>query len=115
MSTIKWEVSDSNFIYNKYRALCGLWPLTTIWHGTPVKLLKVYKYIMPNLDTQLKPGQLMYDKQRHKLTVKCGGKGGYVSIEKLKIPGHKTMSGKDFYNGFVYIRPQHEWKFDSAQ
>lgn len=70
---------------------------------------------MSNAETQLKPGDLVYDKQRQKLSVKCGGKGGYVSIEKLKIPGHKTMSGKDFFNGFVYMKPNNERKFDSTQ
>lgn len=113
MSVIDWEASDSNLIYNKYRALCGFMPLTTNWHGTPVKLLKVCKNQTPNVEADLKPGQLVYDKQRHKMFVKCGGKGGYVCIEKLKIPGHKTMSGKDFYNGFVYMKPNHDCKFGS--
>jgi len=113
MSVIKWDVSDSNYVYNKYRALCGLWPLTTNWHGKQMKLLKVCKHQMPNLKPQLEPGQFFYDKQRHKLYVKCGGKGGYVSVESLKVTGHKTMSGKDFYNGFVYMKPKNEWKFDS--
>lgn len=113
MSVVKWDVSDSNFVYNKFRALSGLWPLTTTWHGKSVKLLKVYKYQIPNTEPQLKPGQLVYDKQKHKLSVECGGKGGYVSIESLQVSGHKTMSGKDFYNGFVYIKPKNEWIFDS--
>lgn len=113
LSVIDWTASDSNSVYNKYRALCSLWPLTTYWHGIPIKLLKVSKYQIPNLESQLKPGTLVYDKQKHKLFVKCGGKGGFVFIEQLKIPGHKKMTGKDFYNGFVYMKPENEWKFDS--
>lgn len=96
-----------------YRALCGLWPLSTAWNGTPVKLLKVCRYQMSNLETQLKPGKIVYDKRKQMLLVKCGGKGGFVSVEKLKIPGHKTMSGKDFFNGFLYMKPEKEWIFDS--
>jgi len=115
ISVIDWDVTDSNAVYNKYRALCGLWPLTTTWHGTPVKLLKVCKYQIPNVETELIPGQLVYDKRSHKLAVKCGGKGGCVSVEKLNISGHKTMSGKDFFNGFVYIKPENERKFDSTR
>jgi len=115
ISIIDWNTSDSNVVYNKYRALCGLWPLTTTWHGVPIKLLKVSKSQMPTLETQWKPGELIYDKQRHRLSVKCGGKGGYVSIEKLKIPGHKTMSGKDFVNGFMKMKPKNEWKFDNTK
>lgn len=69
---------------------------------------------MSNLEIQSKPGQLVYDKRRQKLSVKCGGKGGYISIEKLKIPGHKTMSGKDFFNGFLYMKPENEWIFVST-
>ncbi|XP_015375844.1 PREDICTED: methionyl-tRNA formyltransferase, mitochondrial isoform X2 [Diuraphis noxia] len=115
LSIIDWNVMDSNLVYNKYRALCGLWPLTTTWHGTPVKLLKVCNYQMSNAKTQLQPGDLVYDKQRKKLFVICGGKGGCVSIEKLKIPRHKTMSGKDFFNGFVYNKPISERKFDNTQ
>jgi methionyl-tRNA formyltransferase len=111
LSLINWDISDSNLIYNKYRALCDLMPLTTNWHRIPVKLLKVCKYQAPNVETELKPGKLVYDKRKHKLFVKCGGKGGYVCIEKLRIPGHKTMSGEDFYNGFVYMKPDHECKF----
>lgn len=114
LSIIDWDLMDSNSVYNKYRALCGLWPLTTTWHGTPVKLLKLCNFQNLNIETQLTSGKLMYDKQRQKLFVKCGGKGGYVSIEKLKIPGHKTMSGKDFFNGFVYMKPHSEQKFDST-
>jgi len=112
ISVIDWRVTDADSIYNKYRALCGLWPLMTTWHGIAVKLLKVSKHRIPNLETQLIPGQIVYDKRSHKLSVKCGGKGGCVSIEKLKITGHKIMSGKDFFNGFVYMRPDEEWKFD---
>ncbi|KAL4113371.1 hypothetical protein QTP88_017003 [Uroleucon formosanum] len=114
LSIIDWNVMDSNSVYNRYRALCGLWPLITTWHGTSVKLLKVCNHQMSNAETRLQPGDLVYDKQRQKLFVKCGGKGGYVSIEKLKIPGHKTMSGKDFFNGFVYMTPNSERKFDST-
>jgi len=115
LSIIDWDVMDSNSVYNKYRALCGLWPLRTTWHGTPVKLLKVCNYSqMRNVETQLQPGHLVFDKQRQKLSVQCGGKGGFVSIEKIKIPGHKTMSGKDFFNGFVYMKPNSEQKFDST-
>lgn len=116
ISVVDWDVTDSNSVYNMYRALCSLWPLTTTWHGTPVKLLKVCRCWIPNVETlQLVPGQLVYDKRSHKLSVKCGGKGGFVSVEKLKISGHKTMSGKDFFNGFVYMRPENEWKFDSTK
>lgn len=114
ISIIDWNVSDSNDIYNIYRALCGLWPLSTTWNRTPVKFLKVCKYQMSNVETQMKPGQIIYEKQKQVLSVKCGGKGGFVSIEKLKIPGHKTMSGKDFFNGFLYMKPEKEWIFDST-
>lgn len=114
MCIIDWNITDSNSVYNKYRALSGLWPLTTTWHGIPVKLIKVCKYHMPNVECQLKPGQLVYDKRKNKLSVKCGGKGGYVLIEKIKMSGHKTMSGKDFFNGFLYMKPENEWKFDSV-
>lgn len=113
MSIIDWNTMDSNLIYNKYRALYGLWPLTTTWHGVPMKLIDICKYNRPNLKYELKPGRLMYDKQRHKLFVKCGGKGGYVLINKLKIPDHKKMSGKDFFNGFMYKKSENEWKFDT--
>lgn len=115
LSIIDWNSADSNSVYNKYRALYGLWPLLTYWHGIPVKLLKLSQYQTPDLEAQLKPGEILYEKQKHKLSVKCGGKGGYVSIEKLKIHGHKTMSGKDFFNGFVYMKPNNEWKFDSIK
>lgn len=115
LSIIDWNIADSNSVYNKYRALYGLWPLITSWHGIPVKLLKLSQCQMPNLEAQLKPGDISYDKQKHKLSVKCGGKGGYVSIEKLKIHGHKTMSSKDFFNGFMYMKPNNEWKFDSVK
>lgn len=115
MSVIDWDTDDSNSIYNKYRAFFGLWPLTTSWHGTPVKLLKVCKSQMPNLEPQLLPGEIIYDKRKHILCVKCGGKGGYLSIEKLKITGHKTMLGKDFFNGFVYMRPENERKFENIK
>lgn len=116
LSVVDWNLADSKSVYNKYRALYGLWPLITSWHGIPVKLLKLSQYQTPNLEFQFKPGQILYDKQKHKLGVKCGGKrGGYMSIEKLKIHGHKTMSGKDFFNGFVNMKPNNEWKFDSIK
>lgn len=114
ITAINWNVTSSNTVYNKYRALCGLWPLTTTWHGTPVKLLKLCKYQILNSEIQLKPGELLYDKRRHKLSVKCGDKEGYVSIEELKIPGRRPMTGKDFFNGFVFMKPTNERKFDSV-
>lgn len=115
MANIDWNTTDSNTIYNKYRALCGLYPLISTWHGIPVKLLRLCKYQISNLENQLRPGELFYDKRRHKLAVKCGGKGGYVSIEELKIPGHRSMSGKDFFNGFIYMKPENERKFGTTK
>lgn len=115
MSVIDWTTMDSNSVYNTYRALRGLWPLITTWHERQVKLVKMSKYQMPNLKTKLKPGELVCDKQKNKLVVKCGGvKEGYVSIEKLKISGHKTMSGIDFFNGFVCKQPESKRRFDIA-
>ncbi|XP_050419670.1 methionyl-tRNA formyltransferase, mitochondrial [Adelges cooleyi] len=117
MAVVDWETSDSKLLYNKYRALDGLWPLLTTWHGTHVRLfqVKVNRNNLPNVSDQSTPGAIVYDKRKRILLVKCGGKGGYISVGQVKISGSKIMFGYDFYSGYVGKRPECDRKFTTTR
>lgn len=101
-AVINWENMDSTAIYNKERALTGIYLLATSWIGNhPVKLLEINECEhKDDSETYLKPGFVLYHKPSKKLRVLCSN-NTWISVGKIKVHGKKVMNAIDFYNGYV--------------
>lgn len=89
-------------MYDRYRALYGLRPLLTNFGGELVKLFKLSfdsTQSVPAVPAD-RPGQLEYSKRSRQLLVRCGD-GRALELLQLSVGGKKTLSGQDFYNGFL--------------
>ncbi len=95
-------------VYDLYRATYSFKPLQTSFRGENVKLLEISK-TEHSSDDQV-PGQIHYLNKLKKLIVTCGD-GNSIEIIKLSF-GRKTMSGRDFNNGFVCKISAKERKFE---
>uniref|UniRef100_A0A182PSV1 Methionyl-tRNA formyltransferase, mitochondrial n=1 Tax=Anopheles epiroticus TaxID=199890 RepID=A0A182PSV1_9DIPT len=99
---IRWQDSTAVNVYDRYRSLYGLRPLLTTFGGEVVKIFK----LSCNSDNQPvppispRPGQLEYSKRSKQLSVRCGD-GRSLAILQLSVGGKKTLTGQDFYNGFL--------------
>ncbi|XP_050540669.1 methionyl-tRNA formyltransferase, mitochondrial-like isoform X3 [Daktulosphaira vitifoliae] len=112
MAIVNWKTSDSKVLYDKFRALDGLYPLTTTWQGKQINLYKIScLHHIKNFNDSVEPGSILCDKKKRTLIVKCGGIGGFILVGQVKLSGHKTMIGYDFYSGFVSKKPEKERKF----
>lgn len=100
-------------MYNQFRALNHIFPLTTTWFGVPIKLLHVeLDYISglnPENITNMKklkienkalPGLVEYSSQRNVLRIQCND-CNWVCVNKVLVSGKKTMTASQFFNGFL--------------
>ncbi len=96
-----------------HRALGHLFPLTTSWFGLAVKILdvKVDDVTEMNPENRKKletsqtklmiiPGLVEYSRRRSCLRVQCKD-GKWVRINSVTVVGRKTLTAKEFYNGFL--------------
>ncbi|XP_035734439.1 methionyl-tRNA formyltransferase, mitochondrial-like [Vespa mandarinia] len=108
ISLIKWDEMSAIDIYNLQRALIGLYPLTTKFRNTIIKLLDIQKIEKPNHLSHIEPnipGVATFDKLNKVLIVKCKD-DNWISVAKVCIPGHHPMSANDFNNGFILGQKQ---------
>uniref|UniRef100_A0A182XJX3 Methionyl-tRNA formyltransferase, mitochondrial n=1 Tax=Anopheles quadriannulatus TaxID=34691 RepID=A0A182XJX3_ANOQN len=99
---IRWHQATAVSVYDRYRALYGLRPLLTSFGGELVKLFKLSfdsTQPVPAVPAD-RPGQLEYSKRSRQLLVRCGD-GRALELLQLSVGGKKTLSGQDFYNGFL--------------
>lgn len=89
-------------IYNLYRSLYSLKPITTHWHSQIVKLLKIEleKSVPDSGKPSALPGQIEYLKDEKCLRISCKD-GGFIRIIQLGVEGKKLISAIEFINGFV--------------
>jgi len=99
VANINWPKSDSNQIYNLWRAYPD--SLKTYHREKMIKILKMeesIKDITESNDSPIQsPGFIKYSLEQQLLYVKCNK--GFVSISKVQYAGRREMSAKDFYNG----------------
>ncbi|KAF7403041.1 hypothetical protein HZH66_005308 [Vespula vulgaris] len=84
ISLIKWDEMSAIDIYNLQRALVGLYPLTTKFRNTMIKLLDIKKIEKPNHLSHLQldiPGVATFDKVNKVLIVKCKD-DSWISVGK---------------------------------
>lgn len=114
LAYVDWSESASS-IHQRYRALSDYFPLRAIWEGQTVKLYRMRPVdfdVDGALDRwqatqrKLAPGYLFFHRRRDVLCVRCGeaddeSRQCYIGVERLGLPGRRTMSARDFYNGFL--------------
>ncbi|KAJ8922037.1 hypothetical protein NQ315_008677 [Exocentrus adspersus] len=116
-AVIHWESMTSREVYNRERALTSLFPLTTSWHGIPVKLIGVTDFSeigVSDVDgALLKPGFVKYDRERKVLMVVCANRT-WVGVGKVGVYGRKAMRAVDFDNGYIKKVAVHNRYFNSS-
>lgn len=86
-------------VYNLYRALVGLYPLSTTWNGMVVKLYDVRLSFMEGFSAEA-PGSVHYDKNDKMLKVKCSD-GNWIGVKSIGVPNKRAMTSSDFNNGYL--------------
>lgn len=98
LAQVNWN-SPAIDVYNLYRALYSLKPLTTKWNNRQVRITKMMHSPADGVST-MPSGSVEYSKLDKCLKVICGN-GGSVRILNLGLEGKKIMSAAEFYNGFL--------------
>ena len=118
LANVNWQSMSSIQVFNLHRALVGLYPLSTSWHGLPIKLLEPV-LLDEILDIPERtsnswllnsPGYVEFDRSGHFLRVLCAD-NKWIGFRVVRIQGKKPMTAHDFYNGFISKRSATEWIF----
>lgn len=100
IAQINWNSMSSNCVYNLYRALVGVYALSTSFNDSSIKLYDLSKCIDEMNCENITPGSIRYGKESKLLTVQCAD-GKWINIGKVGLTGRKIMTACDFYNGFL--------------
>ncbi|XP_017885771.1 methionyl-tRNA formyltransferase, mitochondrial [Ceratina calcarata] len=107
-SVVDWNEMSATRVYNLQRALFGLHPIRTSFNDLKIKLFNMQTVESELVAKQFEgdaPGTVMYNKTIDALIVKCKEES-FVSVKKITVVGKRTMSARDFYNGFLSGRKQ---------
>ncbi|XP_021203016.2 methionyl-tRNA formyltransferase, mitochondrial isoform X2 [Bombyx mori] len=101
ISEVNWAQMTSRDIYNLYRAIYGLYALSTKYKD---KHLKLFNAFLSDEDTEenlYSPvGTVEYCKKRDAIRILCKDRK-YIYFKSLRIVGKKEISALDFYNGYI--------------
>lgn len=88
-------------VYNLYRALYSLYPLTTTFRGKPMKLFNAFLIKNQKPEYEKKPiGSLEYCKKTDAIRILCKD-NKYIYFKSLRILGKREITALDFYNGYI--------------
>ncbi|XP_071444641.1 methionyl-tRNA formyltransferase, mitochondrial [Hetaerina americana] len=110
LGMVQWQEKNAESLYNLWRALFGVYHLTTSWHGTQVRLMDVHYCDDKDISGLDRPGKITFSKSSGMILVICAD-GGKIGFRKLGVTGKKPMSAMDFYNGYMSKRSADEWYF----
>lgn len=92
-------------VYNLYRAIYGLYPLSTKFRDKRIKLFDAYLDLSEeNVNNQNFVGTLDFCDKRLSLRVLCADKK-YIYFKSMRIVGKRRISALDFYNGYIKNMP----------
>ncbi|XP_073943098.1 methionyl-tRNA formyltransferase, mitochondrial isoform X2 [Choristoneura fumiferana] len=102
ISDVRWSEMTSIEVYNLYRAIYGLYPLTTTFRNNQVKLFDAF---LDSTEGSHNPvGTLEYCESTDAIKVLCKDRR-YVYFRSLRIVGKKEITALDFYNGYIKNMP----------
>lgn len=87
-------------VYNLYRAIYGVYPLTTTFKDKRMKLFEAF--LNDNsIDHSDKPiGTIDYCNKTKAIRILCKDRR-YIYFRSLRIVGKRQISALDFYNGYI--------------
>ncbi|KAJ8869451.1 hypothetical protein PR048_028441 [Dryococelus australis] len=108
MAVVRWQEMTSAQVYNLHRALSSVYPLTTTWHGLPVRLYCA----TPAMSSapggeRCRPGCVQYLRSAAALRVLCADQR-WVHFVSVGVPNKKPLSATEFYNGYLSKKKESE-------
>lgn len=98
-AVVLWDHLSAQCVINLDRALTGVYPLTTTFHSTPVKLYNISQKQTSVINSVI-PGLVKYCKRSKTLEIQCSD-GNWITVKNVGVPGRRIMSAADFNNGFL--------------
>ncbi|XP_053603283.1 methionyl-tRNA formyltransferase, mitochondrial [Plodia interpunctella] len=100
-SEVRWSEMDALQVYNLYRAIYGIYPLTTKFRDKPMKLFGAFITSPEDTaDRNTSPGTVEYCKKSDALRILCKDRK-YVYFKSVRIVGKREITAVDFYNGYI--------------
>nr|XP_032512607.1 methionyl-tRNA formyltransferase, mitochondrial isoform X2 [Danaus plexippus plexippus] len=99
ISQVRWMEMSAKEVYNLYRAIYGLYPLTTMFKDKQVKLFNAF-LVNNDLYSDKPIGTLEYCESTKSIRILCKDKK-FINFKSLRIVGRKEISAVDFYNGYI--------------
>ncbi|CAB3239320.1 unnamed protein product [Arctia plantaginis] len=101
ISVVRWSQMTAAEVYNLYRAIYGLFPLTTKFQGKQMKLFDAFIHNPDNVELKNKPiGTVEYCDSTKAIRILCKDLR-YIYFRSLRIVGKRQISALDFYNGYI--------------
>ncbi|XP_046963050.1 methionyl-tRNA formyltransferase, mitochondrial isoform X1 [Vanessa cardui] len=100
ISEVRWSDMTSREVYNLYRAIYGLYPLTTKFRDKQMKLFHAFLIENDPEYTNKSVGSLEYCENTKAIRILCKDKR-FIYFKTLRILGKREISALDFYNGYI--------------
>lgn len=101
ISEVKWSEMSAEDVYNLYRAVYGIYSLTTTFRNKQMKLFQCFLHNTDDIIKDVKPiGFIEYCHTTDAIRVLCKDRK-YVYFKSLRIVGKREISALDFYNGYI--------------
>ncbi|XP_059046129.1 methionyl-tRNA formyltransferase, mitochondrial isoform X2 [Achroia grisella] len=100
LSEVRWTEMDALQVYNLYRAIYGLYPLTTKFRDKQMKLFNAFIYDNYVADPSVPVGTLEFCQKSEAVKILCRDRK-YIHFKSLRIVGKREISALDFYNGYI--------------
>ncbi|XP_047984137.1 methionyl-tRNA formyltransferase, mitochondrial isoform X2 [Leguminivora glycinivorella] len=104
ISDVRWSDMTATEVYNLYRAIYGLYPLTTTFRNKQLKLFDAFLDETVNNSVTKPVGSVEYCEKKNAIKILCKDKT-YIYFRSLRIVGKKEITGLDFYNGYIKNMP----------
>ncbi|RVE54061.1 hypothetical protein evm_001184 [Chilo suppressalis] len=101
ISDVRWTDMNAVDVYNLYRAIYGLYSLTSKYRDKRVKLFGAFLYDTEETEkNNLPAGTLTYCHRTNAIKVLCKD-NKYIYFKSIRIVGKREISALDFYNGYI--------------
>ncbi|XP_041971339.1 methionyl-tRNA formyltransferase, mitochondrial [Aricia agestis] len=100
ISEVRWKEMTAKEVYNLYRAVYGLYPLSTKFRDKNMKLFKAFLLKTEEVDTSQEVGAIQYCSKTNAVRILCKDRR-YIYFKSLRIVGKREISALDFYNGYI--------------
>ncbi|XP_013190271.1 methionyl-tRNA formyltransferase, mitochondrial [Amyelois transitella] len=111
ISEVRWAEMDAIQVYNLYRAIYGIYTLTTKFKDKQMKLFNAFITNPEEIaDSSVPPGTLQYCNKNESVKILCRDRK-YVHFKSVRIVGKREISAVDFYNGYIKNLPTEKRKY----